>query len=75
METWQSVKPNTACGTGVVSLSKSCGRVYILLFWNLRARINVCAFQTEGTVGLTLISFTPISSLVNTASIGSLLFQ
>lgn len=40
METWQSVKPNTACGTGVVSLSKSCGRVYILLFWNLRARID-----------------------------------
>lgn len=36
METWQSVKPNTACGIGVVSGSKSCGRVCILLCWRLQ---------------------------------------
>lgn len=61
METWQSVQPNMAYGTGVTSLCQNCGRVGLLRCWNLRAKTGVRAFQGEGLVGLTLISSTSIS--------------
>lgn len=42
---------------------------------DFRTQIGMCAFQTEGIVGLTLISFVPIPSMVKDAPIGSLLLQ